>query len=68
MGKKETDEELEKRMKSIAINQCCQLIYTSGATGNPKGVMMSHDSVTFHARVAANYIPILDEDIVVSIN
>ena len=36
IGVKEGDEELEERLKRIAINQCCGLIYTSGTTGLPK--------------------------------
>ena len=36
IGVKESDEELEERLKRIAINQCCGLIYTSGTTGLPK--------------------------------
>ena len=36
IGVKENDEELEERLKRIAINQCCGLIYTSGTTGLPK--------------------------------
>uniref|UniRef100_T1J7B1 long-chain-fatty-acid--CoA ligase n=1 Tax=Strigamia maritima TaxID=126957 RepID=T1J7B1_STRMM len=45
IGQTLPDEILEKRIKGLAINQCCGLIYTSGTTGNPKGVMVSHDSI-----------------------
>ena len=31
------DEPVLSRQKSMAINQCCVLVYTSGTTGNPKG-------------------------------
>ena len=36
IGSKETDNALEERLKRIAINQCCGLIFTSGTTGMPK--------------------------------
>ena len=36
IGSKETDDKLEERLKRIAINQCCGLIFTSGTTGMPK--------------------------------
>lgn len=41
LGSQQSDDELEARLKTVAINQCCTLIYTSGTTGNPKGVMLS---------------------------
>lgn len=41
---------LSERLKNQAPNYCCTLVYTSGTTGNPKGVMQSHDSLTFVCR------------------
>ncbi|XP_021368611.1 long-chain-fatty-acid--CoA ligase ACSBG2-like [Mizuhopecten yessoensis] len=38
---------VNERLSNLAPNHCCTLIYTSGTTGNPKGVMQSHDSLTF---------------------
>jgi len=46
------DHDLEDRLRRIAVNQACTLIFTSGTTGNPKGVMLSHDNMTFVAHAA----------------
>lgn len=35
-------DELDKRIKSINIEDVATIIYTSGTTGNPKGVMLTH--------------------------
>jgi len=51
-GKTLGDDELEGRLRRIAVNQCCTLVYTSGTTGNPKGVMLSHDNLTWNAKNA----------------
>ena len=36
LGADEPDDPLEDRLRRIAINQCCGLIFTSGTTGMPK--------------------------------
>ena len=49
-GKSLPDDDLNARLKAMAINECCHLVYTSGTTGPPKGVMLSHDNLTFTAQ------------------
>lgn len=43
-------EDIEVRIKEPKPGNCCTLVYTSGTTGNPKGVMLSHDNYTWTAK------------------
>jgi len=55
IGKEQTESDLKERLENIAINQCCTLVYTSGTTGNPKGVMLSHDNIYWEAESANDF-------------
>uniref|UniRef100_A0A7N8XSL0 Long-chain-fatty-acid--CoA ligase ACSBG2 n=1 Tax=Mastacembelus armatus TaxID=205130 RepID=A0A7N8XSL0_9TELE len=56
LGRNEPDAPLEAVISSQKPNQCCTLIYTSGTTGQPKGVMLSHDNITWTALSTNNHI------------
>uniref|UniRef100_UPI0037E9998B long-chain-fatty-acid--CoA ligase ACSBG2-like isoform X1 n=1 Tax=Semicossyphus pulcher TaxID=241346 RepID=UPI0037E9998B len=67
LGEDVPESKLDEIINSLRANQCCSLIYTSGTTGNPKGVMLSHDNLTWTCNAAAARVEInYAEEVMVS--
>lgn len=47
-------------------NDIATIVYTSGTTDNPKGVMLSHYNILSNVRASIDYVPISHKDIFLS--
>lgn len=62
MGQEISDEELARCQKSLAMDDVINMQYTSGTTGFPKGVMLTHFNITNDAKFVAECTGITEAD------
>lgn len=66
VGTNVPDVQLTQRMEAQRPGNCCTVVYTSGTTGPPKGVLLTHDNVCWTAWATTNLTPFDTEDRFVS--
>ncbi|RLQ95564.1 AMP-binding protein [Falsibacillus albus] len=57
-----SNEELDERMNSLAASEVINMQYTSGTTGFPKGVMLTHSNIVNNAFNIANCMKLTKDD------
>jgi fatty-acyl-CoA synthase len=62
MGENISDRELEDRMNSLDANDVINMQYTSGTTGFPKGVMLTHRNVVNNGRMVGDVMGMTEHD------
>lgn len=55
--------DFDARIRDIKLEQLATLVYTSGTTGPPKGVMLTHGNIVYEVMAAQETFPIDPEDV-----
>lgn len=67
IGKKSNvDLEFNRRRQLQTPGTCCNVVYTSGTTGNPKAVLLTHDNLLYPCLAGKDFLPGLEKVKVVS--
>ena len=53
IGRDLPDGKLDDRLRRIAINHCCNVLYSSGTNRPQRGVMLSHDNLTWCSKMVS---------------
>ncbi|KYN35140.1 Very long-chain-fatty-acid--CoA ligase bubblegum, partial [Trachymyrmex septentrionalis] len=64
-SKTESEDKLSYVLKTIGVNECCTLVYTSGTVGNPKAVMLNHDNMLHGMRAIISMLQIKEKSEVI---
>ncbi len=62
-GRKKISDSLEKRLQTVEENDTATIVYTSGTTGEPKGVMLTHRNLIANIRSDMSVVRLTPSDV-----
>ncbi len=65
-GRSADDAELDRRIAALGYDDTCVMLYTSGTTGKPKGVVLSNRNIIETARNSAEFDRLVQSDSVLA--